>query len=385
MKNPINSYLLPIWIFAFALVFFQCSEKKTSDTSIEINAGSSPDEVTLSQAQFESSSMSWDSISIAEFSEKVSATGTVNISAEGKFDISTYFGGFIGSMKLLEGQKVAKGEVLFTMVNPEFIQMQQDYLDARSQLAYLKNDFERQKLLSEENISSQKNYLKAEADFQSILAKSESLKKKLHLINLDPAKITPENINPSVVVYSPVAGYVEEVLANQGTYLNPADIAIKLIDKRHLHVELKIFEKDAMIIQKGQSVLLRFQDRESESMEGEVFLVGQSVNEKRLVNVQVYLKDEKEGEKLVPGMYVESQINFNNRRGPSLADEAVLNVEGKNYVLLKKRVDNDLIYLEKREILLGENNQGRVEILNASDFDPKAQFLAKGSFNLTKN
>lgn len=84
-------------------------------------------------------------------------------------------------------------------------------------------------------------------------------------------------------------------------------------------------------------------------------------------------------------MLVESQINFNNRRGPSLADEAVGNVEGKNYVLLKKIVDNDFIYMEKREILIGENNQGRVEILNASDFDPKAQFLAKGSFNLIKN
>lgn len=385
MKNPRKLYPLPIWIFVFALLLFQCSGKETSDPSIEINSNPNPNEVTLTQAQFESSGMAWDSISIAEFTEKVTATGMVNVPAEGKFDVSTYFGGYIRSMKLLEGQQVAKGQLLFTMVNPEFIQMQQDYLDAKSQLAYLKNDFERQKMLSEENISSQKNFLKAEADYQSVMAKSESLKKKLLLINLDPAKITPENIASSVGVYSPISGYVEAVLANQGAYLNPADVVVKLIDKNHLHIELKIFEKDAIITQKGQAVLLRFQDRATEAMEGEVFLVGQSVNEKRMVNVHVHLKNEKDGDNLVPGMFVESQIVFKSHQKPSLPDEAVINVEAKNYVLIKKGLENDLIYLEKREVMVGEKNQGRIEILNASEFGPNAQFLAKGAFNLIVN
>ncbi|MDO9553411.1 efflux RND transporter periplasmic adaptor subunit [Rhodonellum sp.] len=385
MKNDRKSYFKSIWLFALALAFLQCTGQNTGETSLEIKTNPNQNEVTLTQAQFEGSGMIWDSISSSAFTEHITATGMVNVPAEGRFDISTYFGGYIKKMELLVGQKVSKGQLLFTIENPEFIQMQQDYLDAKSQLAYLKNDFDRQKVLIDENISSMKNYLKAEADYQSTLAKSESLKKKLLLINLNPAQITPENITSRVSVLSPTFGYVETVLVNQGTYLNPSDIAVKLINKEHLHVELNVFEKDAVIIKQGQPVFFSLQGGETESIEGEVFLVGQSVNEKRMVNLHVHLKNEKEGEKLVPGMFVESKIIIASHQALSLPEESVVNVETKNFVLIKKGMENDLIYLEKREVLIGQKSGGRVEILNTSDFDANSQFLSKGAFNLILN
>ena len=50
----------------------------------------------------------------------------------------------VKNTELLQGKPVTKGEVIAVLENPEFIQLQQDYLDYKSQLVYLKEELERQ-------------------------------------------------------------------------------------------------------------------------------------------------------------------------------------------------------------------------------------------------
>ena len=118
--------------------------------------------------------------------------------------------------------------------------MQQDYLDAVSQLSYLKSDYERQKTLNAENIASEKNFAKAESDYKSTLAKTESLRKKLQLVNISTTQLDASKITSRAAIYAPISGYIESIKVNQGTYLNPSDIALTIINKDHLHIELNV-------------------------------------------------------------------------------------------------------------------------------------------------
>jgi cobalt-zinc-cadmium efflux system membrane fusion protein len=308
----------------------------------------------------------------------------VNIPAEGRFDVSSYFGGNIVQFDLLVGQKIQKGQVLFMIENPEFVQMQQDYLDAMSQLSYLKSDYERQKTLNAENISSQKNFAKAESDYKSTLAKTESIRKKLQLVNISTTHLDASKITSRAAIYAPISGYVESIKVNQGTYLNPSDIALTIINKDHLHIELNVFEQDAIALEMGQKVTFYLPDNKSREFNGKIFLIGQSINEKRMLNIHVHLDDEKEGDLLVPGMFIEAKIAVKSTKMTALPSTALINSNDVNYVLVLAKKENDLYYLNKTKIDIGLQDDAMVEVSPEVAFKPGTLFLTKGGFQLIK-
>lgn len=378
MKNLHYIFLL----FALSAVVFACGPDK--EQSIVIPEEMDANEIIITQSQFDKAEMEWDSLSDHSFSDFILTNGKVNIPAEGRFDVSSYFGGNIVQFDLLVGQKIQKGQVLFVIENPEFVQMQQDYLDAVSQLSYLKSDYERQKTLNAENISSQKNFAKAESDYKSTLAKTESLRKKLQLVNISTTQLDASKITSRAAIYAPISGYIESIKVNQGTYLNPSDIALTIINKDHLHIEINVFEQDAIALEMGQPVTFYLPDNKSREFEGKIFLIGQSINEKRMLNIHVHLDNEKEGNLLVPGMFIEAKIGVKSAGKAALPISAVINSDEVNYVLVLSHQENDLFYLKKTKIEVGLQDGQMIEILSENAFKPGTLFLSKGGFQLIK-
>ncbi|WP_304518237.1 efflux RND transporter periplasmic adaptor subunit [Cecembia rubra] len=379
MKNYSHITLL---LALSSAIFTSCGTGK--DQSIEIPEERDSSEIIVTQSQFDKAQMAFDPLSEHVFSDFILTNGMVNIPAEGRFDVSSYFGGNIIRFDLLVGQKVQKGQVLFTIENPEFVQMQQDYLDAMSQLSYLKSDYERQKTLIAENISSQKSFAKAESDYKSTLAITESLRKKLQLVNISTNDLDPTRITSKANIYAPISGYIESIKVNQGTYLNPSDIALTIINKDHLHIELNVFEQDAISLEIGQQVTFYLPDNKSREFKGKIFLIGQSINERRMLNIHVHLDDEKEGNLLVPGMFIEAKIGVKSNKKTALPATAVTNTNDVNYVLVLTKQENDLYYLKKTKVDIGLQDDQMVEILSEKDFAADTRFLSKGGFQLIK-
>ncbi|MCR9013434.1 efflux RND transporter periplasmic adaptor subunit [Aquiflexum gelatinilyticum] len=379
MKNQIYIVLLSA---VMTWMFSACGAEK--DQSIVIPEEKELNEIIISKAQFEKGQMALDSLTVHTFSDFILTNGMVNIPAEGRFDVSSYFGGNIVRFDLLIGQKIQKGQVLFTIENPEFVQMQQDYLDAMSQLTYLKSDYERQKTLNAENISSQKNFAKAESDYKSTLAKTESLRKMLQLVNISSTQLDASKITSKANIYAPISGYIESIKVNQGTYLNPSDIALTIINKDHLHIELNVFEQDAIALEIGQEVTFYLPDNKSREFKGKIFLIGQSINEKRMLNIHVHLDNEKEGDLLVPGMFIEAKIAVKSSKNTALPIAAVINSDEVNYVLAMTQTENDLYYFKKTKVEIGLQDDQMVEVKPEISFKPGTIFLSKGGFQLIK-
>ena len=193
----------PFSILALALALASSCGNSENSTGEGIQVAEAPEgarEIFLTEVQFNTMKMEWGSPKKENFSTEINVQGTVKVPVEGMQEISAYFGGYVSDLKLIEGQPVRKGETLFYLENPDFIRLQQDYLETSSQLTYLKAEFERQRTLSAEQISAQKNFLKAEADYQSSLAKCQGLKKQLSLININAEDLTPETIRSKVPV-----------------------------------------------------------------------------------------------------------------------------------------------------------------------------------------
>jgi hypothetical protein len=52
--------------------------------------------------------------------------------------VTSFVAGFVKSTSLLVGSKVTKGQALLTLESPEYIDMQQSYMEISSRLSYLK-------------------------------------------------------------------------------------------------------------------------------------------------------------------------------------------------------------------------------------------------------
>ncbi|MCM0041192.1 MAG: efflux RND transporter periplasmic adaptor subunit [Algoriphagus sp.] len=377
MKSCSKILLAPV----LALILLTSCGKK--EDGIEVSeAPSESTEIQLTEEQFQTMKMEWGELHTGEFSEEIQVQGTVQIPVEGMREITTYFGGYVQDLKLIEGQEVRKGEVLFTLENPEFLRLQQDYLETKSQLAYLKAEWERQKTLAQEQISAQKNFLKAASDYEATLAKAQSLKKQLALIAIDGETLSPATMRSKISITSPISGFVEEVVAVPGQFLPSAAKALSLISKEHIHVELVLFEKDARKVHTGQLVEFTSPDRPDEVLKARIKVVGKSINVQRQIKVYADLIDEKEEAKLTPGMFLQAQIQLDPQRSLAVPEESILEVGEEHYILVQKSKSVGAFTLQKIKVTPGAKGKHYRAIATDAILDSTAVVLVKGGFSL---
>ena len=366
-----------------ALWITACSTKKENESEIITDSNPDSQVLTLTKLQFNSSEMSIGKLEVHEFHQVLNATGMLDVPPQNRVSVSAYFGGYIKEMKLLTGEKVRKGQTLFVLENPDFVQFQQDFLEAKAQLAYLKSDYERQKNLIQDNVTSQKNYLKAESDYLITRVREQSLRKKLVLMNIDPNSLDINNIRTSINVLSPIDGYITKVNFSSGAFINPEEVALSIINTNAILVELNIFEKDIRKVKVGQEILFRIQNDLSSEYKATVHLLNKSVDpEKRTVGIYGKLTDTAITTRLNAGMFVEAKIYTSSETGKSLPQDAVVEANGKYYVLEVASKNSTGYSLAKKEVKVGASNEGYIEILNSTDFSENAAFLVKGAFNL---
>ena len=270
-----TNILKSIFILVAVLFMFSCgdSEKENSEESA---TSSSDGGIQLSFAQFEGSDMELGKIEENSFPVTIETTGMIDVPPENKAMVSSFADGYVRETPLLIGDEVKKGQFLVSLENPDYVQMQQDYLDAMQQMNYLKSEYQRQKTLLEEKITSERNFLRAESEYKRNLAKYQALRKKLQMLNLNPDAVERGNISSTIRIYAPISGSITEMNINNGMYVSAADELMQIIDRDHLHIELNVFEKDVMKIKKGQDIRFSIPEANTDTIKGEVHLVGTS-------------------------------------------------------------------------------------------------------------
>ena len=163
-----------------------CGNSENKKEVILKETSTHSEEIIITKAQFEGEKMVLGSLSEYDFNDTVKVNGMIDVPPQNKSSVTTLIGGFITKTPLLIGDKVKKGQILVSLKNTEFVDIQQNYLEVAEQLNYLKSEFNRQKTLFDENITSEKNYLKAESNYKSNLAHFNGLRKKLQMMNINP-------------------------------------------------------------------------------------------------------------------------------------------------------------------------------------------------------
>jgi membrane fusion protein, heavy metal efflux system len=368
------------YIIILALMLTANSCKENADNTGEPK--SNPDEIVVSAGQFESSRMELGSLEHHSFPGIVQTTGEIDVPPENRAVINAFVGGYVKRNPLLVGDAVKKGQALITLENPEYIEIQQQYLEVAEQLKFLKADFERQETLFDEKVTSEKRFLQAESEYRRNLAMYNGLKQKLQMLNINPAAVEQGKITSEITIYAPISGSITAVDVSKGTFVSPQDRIMEIVEKEHMHLELIAFEKDVMQIKKGQEIIFKIPEAATTSFTGEVHLVGTAIDrQSRTVLIHGHLPDSLV-DRLTVGMFVEAGIVTSRKEVPALPEEAVVNQEGFSYVLQLEREEEGNYIFSKKEVIPAGTFNGLTAIENAADFEPGARFLTRGSFRL---
>ena len=374
MQNNIYKVIM----VAFVATLWSCGSK---EKQAEVSANLSDDRIKVSLEQFNHSGMELGVITEQSFPTTVNVTGMIDVPPENRAVVSATMGGYIKTTPLLIGDKVKKGQKLVTIENPEFVTLQQEYMEVNGQLGYLKSEFERQQTMVEENISSQKSFLKAESEYKTALAKHSGLRRQLTMLNISPEQVEQGNISSVATIFAPISGSITKVHVSKGTFVSPATPIMEIIDNDHIHLELSVFEKDIMQIKEGQEVEFRIPEASNATYKGEVHLVGTSIDENRTIKVHAHLENEREANFLT-GMFVEAKIITAKSNEDSLPADAIAVVDGQSYIMVLDEQKDNTFYFKEMEVTPLGTYDGRTALKKSSAFKPGAQFLVKGAFSL---
>ncbi|KEZ94107.1 efflux RND transporter periplasmic adaptor subunit [Nonlabens ulvanivorans] len=378
MQRIINKYTFLILL----LVLASCGEKEsTSLDSQTSDTHRNDDRIFVSTAQFENSNMTLGKLIQQPFPITVKTTGMIDVPPENRAVVNATMGGYIKSTPLLIGDKVRKGQVLVSIENPDFVKIQQEYLEVKEQMTYLRVEYERHQTMMDENITSQKSFLKAESSYKTINARYTGLRKQLQMLNISPSNVEAGTIVSVVNIYAPISGSITKVNVTRGTYVSPATAILEIIDNDHLHLELSVFEKDILKLQKGQKINFKIPESSNETFLADVHLIGTTIEDNRTIKVHGHINSEKEIHFLT-GMFVEAGIVIDSASAKALPETAVANMDNENYVLILDETTNAGYYFTQVEVEIGQQLNQYIEIVTDSKINDEITFLIKGAFNL---
>ncbi|HEX8325918.1 MAG TPA: efflux RND transporter periplasmic adaptor subunit [Hymenobacter sp.] len=288
-----------------------------------------PDRVVLTAAEQQMGGVRLGSITERPMSGGLKVNGVLDVPPENLVSVSAPLGGFVAHTELLQGMRVRKGQVLATIRNPEFVQLQQDYLETSSQLRFAKAEYERQGELFRQEVAPQKNFQRARAEYEAMQVKANAQGARLRLAGLPLGGA----IVSTASVRAPKAGFVKAVNVSVGQSITPTDVLFEIVDPDHLHVELTVFEKDVPQLKEGQ--LVRFtlgNDSIGRERTAHIYLIGKTISDERTVRVHAH--QDREDEHLLPGTFVRAVIETNRVTVPTLPAAAVVQFGAQAYVFV---------------------------------------------------
>ncbi|SFF36429.1 CusA/CzcA family heavy metal efflux RND transporter [Thermoflexibacter ruber] len=372
---------LAVFIFLMlSLLLTSCDgvEEKLTETQETISQASN--KVELTTEQFANAGIELGELSQMNVSKTLKVNGMIDVPPQNLVSISIPMGGFIKNTEMLQGLKVKKGQVLAVIENPDFIQLQQDYLDTQSKLEYAQAEYERQAEMQKEKVTSEKLVQQSTADYKSLQIKLKALEQRLKLVGLDIEKVKKGEITNQVAVTAPISGYVITVNVNIGKYVSPAEVLFEIVNNEHLHAELNVFEKDVLDLKIGQKVLIML-GNETHEHEGEIYLINHKINPDRTVSVHVHFDDK--GEDIMPKTFLKGIIEIDKQKVWALPEQAFVLSEGKDYIFVYLGKNEGKDTFEMVEVKKGASEKGFAEIILPEQIDLKGKKIAtKGSFHL---
>ena len=370
------------YILLIAMLTMACSGNKESSQTVKQTAiATDHTKVVLTPEQVSAIKLKFGSIESRTLTDVIKANGYMDAPPQNKAVISPMITGYVRKVNFLVGDHVRKGQVMVELESMDFIDMQQQYIELNTRVAFLKEEFDRQKLLRKQDAVSRKTFLTAEVEYKSASSLLQGLKSKLQILGVDFKKLDQDNIESRILLKAPISGSVKKFNTIIGKQVDPSEELFEIVNPDHLHLELSVYEKDVLKVDEKQKVWFKIPSMPNSIFEGEVFLVGQDMSEdKRSINVHVHIDEEQAN--FAVGMYANASIVVEENPSYTLPITAVV-VDGTDkFVFIKTITSQGEMAFNKISVITGIESDGLVALTSLNGLALEDDIVIDGAFYL---
>ncbi|MCJ8152516.1 efflux RND transporter periplasmic adaptor subunit [Chryseobacterium sp. SSA4.19] len=396
-----------IYLF-FMAVFLSCCNKKEAPSENSEEKIQEPERkhedasqtiASLTEEQIKAVGITLGTIEMKELTSTIKANGLLRVPNNNKATVTSLYGGIIKTINIQVGGFVKKGQVIATIANPEFIQLQEEYLTVNSRITYAEQEYRRQKELFDNDAGAKKNLQSADAELKTLRTKKASLLRQLQVMGINPGKVTNGSMRSGLVITAPISGTVSSISAQIGSYVDISSPVAEIIDNHSIHLDLQVFEKDLPKMKVGQIVHFKLTNNPETEYDAIIYSIGSSFeNNSKTISVHASVTGNKNG--LIDGMNITGMVSLDKKTTPAVPDEAIVEADGKFYVLVKtnkkpeihkeeqhesetgNHEDNAVktINFEKIEVIKGSSDMGYTGITPVKEITPDVKIAVKGAF-----
>lgn len=237
-------------IFCVALLISCSGHQTNSDTEKvkkpDVTAKENTGLISLTRQQMNSVGIDTGKIEQKSLNAVVKANGQLAVPPQHKADVSILSGGIIGHINVLEGQQVNRGQVLAMINNQDVIKIEQDYLAAKNNFAYVQAEYDRQTQLKAAGAGTGKFFQSSQATYNAERSRLTAYESQLLQLGISPGKISTGHMVSQFPVLSPINGTVGQIRINTGAFVQPGTSIMEVVDNAKIHCDLTVFEKDLM-------------------------------------------------------------------------------------------------------------------------------------------
>ena len=394
---------------AFAFIFLvSCGNKdsnKESESEIKTEQTEEHgDEVpqtiaSLTEQQMKAVGITLGKIEMKELTSTIKANGALRVPNNNKATVTSMYGGIIKTLNVQIGDFVRKGQVIASISNPEYIQLQEQYLTVKSRIAFAEQEYRRQKELFDNDAGAKKNLQSSDAELKTLRTQRSSLQRQLQIMGINPANVSNGNLRSGLVITSPISGTVSNISSQIGSYVDISSPVAEVIDNGSLHLDLQVFEKDLPKMKVGQIVHFKLTNNPETEYDAKIYSIGSSFeNDSKTISVHCSVTGNKAG--LIDGMNITGIVSLDKSTTPAVPNEAIVEADSKYYVFIKtdkkpeehkeeaehqdekKTTENEskTINFEKIEVVKGSSDMGYTAITTVNEISKESEVVVKGAF-----
>lgn len=378
MKKHIKYSIL---LFLILLLSYSCNESKPEAHGHDHSKEHHHEEVVfLNSQQLKNLEIEIGSISQRNMGSYVLTNGMLEVPPQNEASVTAILGSNISSIKVIEGDRITKGQIIAYLSHPSIIDLQSQYITAWSKSRFLNKELERQKKLYDSKANSGKEMEFAISKQISSQASVNGLKAQLELLGISVLELEKGNIQSLVPVKSPIDGYIRSVEVKTGQYVAPQTTMFEIVNIDHIHADFMVFEKDIHKVKKGQKVKFTVESLVDVELNATIYSVGKAFEENPKA-VHLHAEIENKQGFLIPGMYAQGKISISDNFEMALPEDAVAQYENEHFIFLAVP-KKDGIEFKPLKIKIGVHDGNWIVISGLSEKLKDSQFAISKAYDL---
>lgn len=368
----------------FVTLFFvliSCSKNSGEKPKEEESKKEKKDIIRLSKESVKEIKLETSLVSEGELTGAITAPAKILPNQDLEAYIGSLVQGRVSRVVVNIGDYVKKGQTLMIIEGMNIGEIKAQFLKAKANLSYTEANYNRLKILIEQNVGSQKSFLEAKAEFEKAKAELKAEDKKIHSIGLSDSDLeesanNDDHIAGSLAVKSPIEGTIVERNVVIGQLVEQNTNSFRIINISSLFADGQIAENDISRITGKPDVVIKTSAYPDVHFNGKIVYISDIVDkETRTFKIRAAINNP--GKKLKPDMFAEMNIPTDKpAKALLIPTEALVKDGNENYLFIAL---NDTTF-EKRIIVPGSIQGDYVEIKSGASKGER--IVSKGTFML---